>query len=352
MIRRLLTEIKFKYRSRIIGKLWKARHKKVFNSNGLQRVKLTNYEKKEYLDYWSGLGESVCLDTVELCKSLSGKYSKFIIPEEIFALRIEGFLNKRREVSYLENKSIGYKWFGEIFPKDYFHKVNGEYLTKDFLVISDIYNYIKNDLKISYPLVLKPNVDTFGGKGVTFINGEEDLLQSLNLFENYVVQEKIIQHPQIDKINNSINTVRVCLYKSILNGEIKFLNASIRMGINGGLDNETAGGIVCNISKQGVFNEYAVDKYAKKYFSHPNSNYFFKDEKLEEFDQLVMKAIEVGQKIIGARLLSLDMCLDNEGKWRCLEVNLFGQTIRFAQYAGNPFLGEYTEEIIKLLKKN
>jgi hypothetical protein len=45
-------------------------------------------------------------------------------------------------------------------------------------------------------------------------------------------------------------------------------------------------------------------------------------------------------------LAGWDMSLDDQGRWRCIEVNLEGNTIRFAQYAGQPFFGEFTDEVI------
>ena len=167
-----------------------------------------------------------------------------------------------------------------------------------------------------------------------------------------VIQEKLVQSELINNFNkDSINTVRVCIYKD-RKGTVHLLNASIRMGKDGSLDNASAGGIVCNIKNDSSLNGYAVDKYARKYFKHPNSGFIFKNKKLPFHDDLENISIEVAEKIIGVRLISLDMVLDSNNKWRCIETNLFGQTIRFAQYAGEPFFGEMTTEVVnELLNK-
>ena len=44
--------------------------------------------------------------------------------------------------------------------------------------------------------------------------------------------------------------------------------------------------------------------------------------------------------------------MDSDEKWRAVELNLFGQTTRFTQYAGQPFFGEFSEEVIDYCKKN
>ncbi len=57
----------------------------------------------------------------------------------------------------------------------------------------------------------------------------------------------------------------------------------------------------------------------------------------------------VAKGTMGARLVSIDMALDTNEKWRCIELTPFGQTMKFAQDAGEPFFGKFTDEIINNL---
>lgn len=348
MVRKIAHKILFLYRSFVTFIAWKKRHKIVFSQKGFKRNKLSVEEKEEYVKFWKKLGIKVKTDTVELTKSLTGVYNKLIVPEEVYSLKIEPFFNPRREVVFLENKNIYNKWFGSgIFPIDYFHKIGGKFYTSNFEIIDNIEKHI-NLTKISFPLVYKPSCDSYGGVGVCFVNNHKELLSLLDKYPNFVVQEKIVQSDLINVINTgSINTVRVCLLRRPSNGEVVVLNTSIRMGKDGSLDNETAGGIVCNIKEGGAFNKYAVDKYANKFFSHPNSKFVFEGQNLPNYNELLSVSKSIAAKIVGANLSSLDMCLDNKNQWRCIEVNILGQTIRFAQYAGEPFFGKYTEEVLR-----
>src|SRR5690606_34952143 len=98
----------------------------------------------------------------------------------------------------------------------------------------------------------------------------------LTQFRNLVVQEKIVQHSFFSNIyNDSINTVRVCLYRSVLDNKIYILNISLRMGKDGSLDNIAAGGIFCSLDDNGFLASFALDQYGKKYFYHPGSNFKF-----------------------------------------------------------------------------
>lgn len=217
---------------------------------------------------------------------------------------------------------------------------------KEFHIINNIGNYIE-DADFSFPLILKPSKDTYGGRGVSRISNKNEMRNKINEYKHMVCQELIAQSEYLSTINNSsVNSVRSCLYRDS-SGTFKVLNNSMRFGINGGLDNETSGGIVCNIHDNGYLNEYAVDKYANKFSEHPNSHIKFSSVEVPFYDDLNKIVVEIANQIPLCSLVSLDMCLDNNNNWRCLEMNLGGQTIRFAQYAGKSFFGKYTNEVIE-----
>lgn len=327
------------------------RNKIIYSSPHFKRSKLTSDEKKEYRDYWKVLSPIVNLKTVEITKSVSGVFEKRIVPEEFLSLYIESRLNYDKKIHFLENKSIYNKWFGMgTFPKDFFHKMDNSYYTYDFKIIEDIERFIEDNItETDFPMVIKPNKDSYGGKDIYFVNNKNEIKDVINQYANLVVQEKLDQSDLINIFNeDSINTVRVCIYKDDT-GEYHIINTNIRMGVDGSLDNLSDGGIVCNIKSDGMLNDYANDRYAKKFFSHPNSNFVFKGKKFPLYNDMVDTSLKVAKDIVGARLISLDMALDSTDKWRCIEVNLNGQTMLFAQYAGEPFLGEYTDEIINNL---
>ncbi|WP_300648983.1 sugar-transfer associated ATP-grasp domain-containing protein [Paenalcaligenes sp.] len=324
------------------------RHKKIKRNLGCSYLKLTKEEKKEYLSYWRGITPFISLKTVEITKSFTESYSKYIVPEEVYALKIEPLLNSRAEVSFLKNKSFYNKWFvGESFPKCYLFSIDG-------LLYDALYKPIENPQKfmlenVKYPAVFKPSIDTYGGQGVVFVSNEKELLSLLNTTKDYVVQEKICQSSEINEYSKGICTIRVCLYRNKLSYGFNVINCSLRMGVNGSLDNETSGGIVCNISANGIFNEFAINKYGIKFLRHPDTGFVFKGEKLPYYKKLLEQSVLVANQVPYTQLISLDMCLDYNNDWRCIEMTMFGQTIRFAQYAGQPFFGEFTQEILSTL---
>jgi len=144
-----------------------------------------------------------------------------------------------------------------------------------------------------------------------------------------------------------LNTLRVYTYKSVASDRIHVLNVALRMGRGGSLDNLTAGGIACYVRPDGRLNTYAVDNYGAKFDRHPDSGLPFGPNALiPAFSSLLDLTRELAAALPMIRIAGWDMSLDPEGRWRCIEVNLSGHSIRFAQYAGQPFFGELTDEVI------
>lgn len=323
-------------------------HKAVDNNFNFKKVSLTSAEVKEYRSYWKVLSPIISLKTVEISKSLSGRFDKHIIPEELYALHVEPYLNNNQAITFFENKSIYNKWFNKgDFPKNFFHKFDDIYYTYDFKTIDDINKFIDDTMMESdFPVVVKPNKDTFGGVGVNFVKDKDEIKHIIEKYSNLVVEEKIQQSELITKVNDDgISTVRVTLYRD-KKGAIHILEANLRMGKDGSLDNEGSGGIACNITLDGVLNKYATDRYANKYLEHPNSGFIFEDKELPMYEDLIEASKNVFVEVISARIAGLDMILDAEQKWRCIELSFFGLTTKPSQYGGDPFLGKYTEEIV------
>lgn len=306
---------------------------------------------RKYNDKWAALGLKVEHKTFVLCCNLSGKIDYNIVPENIFSALIESKLNVYKELLFFDVKNIYEKWFNydNTFPKTFFHKIDNIYYDAKMEIIGDIDAFIKNQT-ITFPIIVKPSKDSYGGAGVEKINDYPGLLRRMKDGKHLVFQELLVQNAYLNSINSGINSIRTCLYRT-KKGGFEVLNNSIRFGVDGGLDNLSGGGIVCNIHEDGSLNEYAVNKYATKYFKHPNSQVVFKDLKIPFYDELNKKAKIIADQVPLCNLLSLDMCLDDNNNWRCIEINTKGQTILFAQYAGKGFFGKYTDEVINIAKQ-
>lgn len=96
-------------------------------------------------------------------------------------------------------------------------------------------------------LILKPSVETFGGRGVCKVDAGTDQDGFRNLFREYrsdfVFQKVILQHPTLAAYNpSSVNTIRIVTYRKP-DRSLKLLYACLRFGGEGSvMDNVCAGG--------------------------------------------------------------------------------------------------------------
>jgi len=334
-----------KYHYYQLVKAWRQRHRIV--KKEVNKFLLSD-KQQEHQNKWQPLNEQFSMDTLNVCYSISGNDSSEFVPEELFEGVIEKKLNAKAPL-FLQHKSFYNRLFpNSTFIKDYFHKMDGFYFSNEHNQLSNDELQLNID-SVDFPLIVKKSIDTAGGRDVNFVNNKSELLKAINLYDDLVVQPILKPHPYFQKFHDfGLNTIRACLYRSVKTGKVHLLNTTLRMGRDGHLDNETQGGLVCNIQKNGKLNEFVVDKYGAKFLEHPNSKIIFADaEGIPAFNELEQISISTAEKIPYANLISLDLAMDEAGDWKLIEIGLEFQTIRFAQYAGHPFFGEFTNEVIE-----
>jgi hypothetical protein len=332
--------------------LWNKRFRRVFKLHPKYNNHTEKSIEKAHNLYWQPFQRNINLATLRVCKNISGVSNPKFIPEEIYMADIEPTLNQTSTAEYLTYKSFYNRLFpGNIFPRDHFHNVDGEWLDQNLNPIS--FNNVKSIARnIIYPVVLKPNRDSYGGKNIIFPKNYEELITLVENRKNFLVQENIKQHILFEQFNHQgLNTIRVYIYRSVSDNKLHIVNSVLRMGVGGSLDNETAGGIAAMIRKDGFLNGFAIDKYGQKYLKHPDTGVDF-TLKIPDFEGLKTISLNIAHKIFYARIIGLDLCYDSENRWRMIEINLFATTIRFAQYHGALFFSEFTDEVYDYCLRN
>ena len=341
-------------RRRTIQRDWHKRHARIYADCPTYRRPVDAASEAAHQQLWQPFSRRVALDTLRVCGNASGLADPRVVPEDVFAVDIEPRLNRVDWAPFFSHKSFCSHFFApDLFPETYFHRTGGDYFDRTGRPIdsADI-GALAQDLP--YPLVCKPSTDTFGGKGVSFPRDAEELRARLAAPGDVVVQAIVRQHPFLDEFNrHGLNTLRVYTYRSVTTGVVHVLHAALRMGRNGSLDNETAGGIVCYVHPNGRLHDYAVDKHGKKFAAHPDTGIAFSaDLQIPDFGIMKQLLTEAAARIPHMRLAGWDATLDASGRWRCVEVNLAGLTTRFAQYAGQPFFGDFTDEVIAFCRNH
>jgi len=330
------------------GKSWKKRHKKIVYGS----TSIKNQEKKHQI-YWKDLKRNCDVSTLRISHKLTGKNDIRIVPEEIFATDITPTLNIYNEGKFQGIKSIYTKWFGEhYFPKSLLHNIDGIFFNDDLQVVTneEVLEILKD---IQLPVVFKPNIYSNGGIGVEIVHSPKKLKKLVLKNENFVVQEVVEQHEFFKKFNpGSSNTIRVFLYRSVTTNELHILGMAMKTGrANSFVDNESAKGLVSRINEDGELDNFAFNKFAEKYEEHPDTDVKFTG-KIPQYYKLVELSKRVAKKILYLRIIGLDVSLNSDGDWKVIEVNLGTQSTRFLQYAGQPFFGEFSDEVIEYVKEN
>src|SRR3990170_2643978 len=85
-------------------------------------------------------------------------------------------------------------------------------------------------------------------------------------------------------------------------------NPSRSLIINKGayVDNETPGGISSGINTLGMLNQFAVDKYYKKYYKHPYTGIPFENTQIPKFSSLLDFAKNLHRYLLYFDMVSWD----------------------------------------------
>lgn len=330
-----------------IGKDWKARFQRVYGLHPEYRTPAPSELEHQHTAYWKRFGK-VGLGTLRVCYNISQKADARIVPEEIFASTLERCLNAGDFPHFLSHKGFYERLYGAIFPHVFLQRIEGLLVDSDLRPIDPSAVAVILE-RLPYPVVFKPSIDSSGGRGLAFPRSAEDLASLLDSRPNFIVQETLPQHRFFSDYNSvGLNTLRVYVYRSVSDESYHVLNVTARFGRGGSLDNETAGGIAAFVDPAGRFCGYAVDKYGQKFTVHPDSGLpFDTSQVIPNYKGLMDSAIHLAESIPLLRLIGFDYCLQQDLTWRCIEVNSFGSTIRFAQYHGEPFFGPFTDEVLE-----
>lgn len=161
-------------------------------------------------------------------------------------------------------------------------------------------------------LFLKPTMG-LGGKGIMVFNKKEKFIdkqgneltadfvrKNLDKSENYLLQEGLKQHDEINKIYpNAVNTFRV--KTKMIDGKAEILFAMLRMGQGGNqLDNASLEGLVCKVDiDTGNFDSLGYTGLGRTMKAHTDSNFVFEGysfpywNEVKEFVLMAARKIEI-----------------------------------------------------------
>lgn len=258
-------------------------------------------------------------------------------------------LNPIEAAKILANKGMYASLFNDINrPCELLRDCNGLLLDRNNQIVT-IDEGIKLLLSYNKPFIIKPTIDTHGGRNVKIISqyNENNIISLMNDYQkNFVIQEVVQQSAQTKKFNpTSLNTFRVVTL--FLNGKISVLSCILRCGGKGAIvDNASFGGMFVGINQQ-TGKLTRASSYKQLEINESPSGLKFQDCQIEHLDKVLNFAKQLHIKIPLCALAGWDIALNENNEPVFIEVNLNKPEVWLMQVCNGPIFGERFEEVLE-----
>lgn len=331
------------------------KRKNISKGEDLNAKELTAIQKTwagiHFKDYWFKWYKWV-YEHSHRDSSLNAEFMSRFIPDNLYFYYFCPRLSDVNVCQSFDDKNMYDLYFpGVQMPTTLFRKIDGKLLDKEYLPILDENTLAFLDRQTA--IVIKPSIDSSGGKGVLFMDGtcdKKEIMECLKRMNNCIVQERICQHKVLSDIHpSSINTIRIVSF--YYQGKVEILSAILRIGIGDSkVDNSSSGGIFIGISQDGLLKEYAFNKWGSYYQKHPTSGFVFKDTLVPGFNKCKQLCIDQHYRLIQfTHLVSWDLAIGIDGNPILIEANLTFGDIDFHQIANGPLFGSFTDSVIQMV---
>lgn len=265
-------------------------------------------------------------------------------------------LNKEERKTYLtrgKNNEIvriynDKSFFHNFENKAQFNKIFNNYLRRDWLLLDNNCDEFINFIKSHDAIIVKP-IDSSGGQGVEkfkYINDDEAKKLYDKLLENkqLLIEDCIQQHQAMNSLyENSVNTLR--LFTFYKNGQTYFLQAILKIGNGGVIDNFSNGGMYTYLDENGTVFVEAIDRDDNIYYEHPISHSKIVGFKVPMFQDAINLVKECAKVIPEVSYVGWDVAISKNGPV-IVEGNCFPGV-----YQVKPSLSNKKEGLIPKYKK-
>ena len=326
-----------------------------------------------YIRTWSRLTRRVDPYSYRLFSHYMGN-NQYILPEDVGNSVIEYYLNPPAYRAYYADKNLFGQYLkpSEALPKELLRRIGKSpvFLDGDYHISSIRGNSSAEEMAAAFAgspaLVLKPSEGSNSGADIVlfhpqsqadgsscFIDGKGRKLDGAFLRKypyrnSFVLQEAIVQHPYLAQFcPTSVNTLRLCMYRSVADEAVVMFAAALRIGHTGSVvDNLHAGGGFVKVDVEtGELGHIVYDQYGTRTTSL-NDIDFSGSFAIPGWDRVHTFAESIVRQIHHMRLLSLDVTLDTDGRPRLIEFNVSEFAFWIPMFSGQQVFGDRIEEVI------
>lgn len=310
---------------------------------------LSPEQAKEVQEYYTRLtGHKVPLAWHRFMYSRNGYYSKLYVPLSVYRSELIGRMNNFAFMDAYADKNVSEMLFPDIKqPNTIIRNINGYYYHNHKPITEEEAIGICSDLS---NMIIKPSLESRGTgvqlfsseKGMTSIAGKSIRQLFDDYGKNFLVQEKVKQHPAMEKLNpSSANTIRILTYR--MGMEIVVLYTVIRIGKAGQvIDNESKGGISAKINTDGKLAKYAYGAPGNDMVETTDSGVVLDGYQIPSFEKVLEAAKKSHYNLPYFDIAAWDFCIGLEGEPIMIEWNANPD---LSQTANGPAFGDYNEKI-------
>lgn len=321
---------------------------------------LTINEKNEIDDFWAKYGVKFPdYSWFQMYYGVTGIHNPKFIPDPFVGGVLYAFYNDAKSLGGWDDKNLYDKLVPSVsFPKVYCHYYMGDYYDGSWNYFSfhdldklskQIYEHLSSSNKKEF--VIKKARNSSFGKDVQLLsfNSPDDITSILKSRKSdFVIQEKVEQHPFFNQFNkSSVNVLRVISFR--YKGEIKILSVSIKFGIEGAFTDvsfikgkEIVN--VCGVSDEGIVNERCANLDGR--IVPPQT---LKEKGVICYDEIIKQVKLAHKQLFPFGLVGWDIAVDIHEKPIFIEYNVHWPGTMLYQYANGPFGGKYTEDLLEFL---
>lgn len=216
---------------------------------------------------------------------------------------IQSKCNKSASIHFFENKVDFLNKFSSFVKREWIYLPN--VTKKEAVEFCD-----KNNIVMAKPL------DLMQGQGIKMINSDDDITL---LFEDmkskkYILEERVLNHKDLNFNNLSLNTIRVFTLLD-KNGECKIIQSILRVGIgNSVVDNFCAGGVAYPVdSETGVVEGKGIDGKGERYLIHPGSDIVMPGYRIPCWTEVIDLVKQASKIVSDVRWVGWDVAITQKG---------------------------------------
>ena len=339
----------------------------------LMRAKIpseTQTGEENYVKLWSKIDKNVEVFSYRFFHNFMGDVP-YIVPESIGHNYIEFFLNPQRFRDYYNDKNI----YGKLFDKSDLpvtiirRMSGGNLIDGNYQVIKNgdsIINFESSVESLSSILLpygkvlLKPTIDSNSGEGIMIFSKSDGVFKCDNVVlsphflkeygDDFALQEVVEQHKDIAYFNNSsVNTLRLCVYRSVKDENIKLTAAALRIGKNQSIvDNIHSGGRFVKIDLcNGKISEKLYDQFGEYVTKWNGIDFTSNNFQIPCWDSVKKFACKIASENHHCRLLALDVAMTKEGRPILIEQNVIDFSFWIPMYLGYDVFDGETDDVIE-----